>query len=364
MSTPILVARPIKLIINHPLLPTPIVYIISSLDESFSSLALSIIKTEFYEHYKLLPLLASLYPNKLTTYQLLFGSNRGIIVKPSWGEDAEDGCIDINVALVLRDATETYSPHSTIMSVAALESTKEPPTLTLDVVCTPVSKFGDPPLPRQDDKTTLMKLALSPEGRGYSINQISQYNPDDEALPKRWVYPVDDEESEGDEKMIEGGNKSSGKSEEVEESDSEDEATKPKSKKKVKSGKAEQRAILEEGTEADAAKSSEGDKSAKKKAKKRGSSEDRVNIMKKATELAKDKSAKKAKSGSSQDREALLKEAAELAKSEAASPKKASSQDQVNITQDAAAVTQAEATEKYLHFFREGRQRFWRRSQI
>ena len=84
----------------HCPLETPILTSIYDPNQSYSEFAQFIIES-IYQQSKLLELLKSIHPRKLTAYQLLFGASHGLIVKPTWAQhdDVTDGCLDINVTL-------------------------------------------------------------------------------------------------------------------------------------------------------------------------------------------------------------------------------------------------------------------------
>ncbi|KAL3785664.1 LOW QUALITY PROTEIN: hypothetical protein HJC23_001935 [Cyclotella cryptica] len=174
---------PVKIIIHHCTLDEPIVTTISDPNETYSSLTQRIVEADFYRHCKLLPLLQSIHPTKLSAYQLLFGGNRALIVKPSWSAQEDEACLDVNVSLAIREANNTYgtppSPTSRILNTLpnkyAPDREGRRPTLELEMVCTKIRKFGSVgPYFRVDDTLTkLIKCEPHPEGGDISMLRLS-----------------------------------------------------------------------------------------------------------------------------------------------------------------------------------------------
>ncbi|KAL7483009.1 hypothetical protein ACHAW6_008664 [Cyclotella cf. meneghiniana] len=212
MGNSISAPPPIKIIIHHSILDEPIITAISDPNVTYSSLAQRIIETDFYTHCKLLPLLQSVYPTKLSTYQLLFGGNRAIVVKPCWSTDVDDACIDVNVALRIREANTideaTPPPNCSILNTLPKKYSPNQegrrPDLELEMVCTKIRKFGcRGSYVRVDDTLTkLIKCEIHPGGRGYIHAKIMEWDEGDEdcAIPEKWVcqFDSDDEDALGD----------------------------------------------------------------------------------------------------------------------------------------------------------------------
>ena len=167
---------------------------ICNIEETYSTFAERIV-LDFFEQSKLLPLLLSIHPDKLTAYKFLFGGNRSIIVKPTWKETfVIDGCVDINVVLRYQEGGESFmdTPNISIVRTLPTRYTQgDGQPVEMELVFYRLAKI-DHSLPlytHAPDKTKLIILEEDTEGRRCVYTATKDWNVNDKdcTLPNDWV---------------------------------------------------------------------------------------------------------------------------------------------------------------------------------
>eukprot|EP00956_Cyclotella_meneghiniana_P001910 scaffold2066_cov68-Cyclotella_meneghiniana.AAC.17 len=197
----------VSTVVHYPL-ERPLVTSIYDPNQSYSKFAQFIIES-IYQQSKLLELLKSIHPRKLTAYQLLFGASHGLIVKPTWAQhdDVTDGCLDINVTLHPCNQDELFplsTPGLSILRTLPRKYTDDVQgprsVLELDMVFFRIRKFSNhvTPFTRNDELTKVILIEEHPRGRFYAHSEIKDWDQEDKdcVLPSTWISDFNSTEAE------------------------------------------------------------------------------------------------------------------------------------------------------------------------